>query len=515
MCEYPKDQKKILTPEKTVSLVEEEAFLEIDNIEGCNVEMDDEATVNDRTADEDDDDGDSGSCSIVGLAAEPKKSNSLTDKSDNGDDADDDDNDNDDDSVIVTIDSERLRENARLTRLLRADQLASLNVSLAMDAERDRVHRYIETDLELQREIEMIVRESIRPTTDKCISVSLNNQVVLVPVTIRISDRLASYIWGAPRQYRSQSFPFVEEFDRLLDGLSRTSEKRRLFAGIMPSDGVTLPRTFAVFAVRYVRTNCLTSRQTPQHQQQHRWATQSRDIENIALPSGHQQGHHGDNGNQPSSSSWNKKPMTNTIFGLYQYCDFSVMIIRDNRVVDYAVHGVHSNIAETITRHKPEVVYYNAQPDDALDVFVRYEWQPFYECLRDIARPVSIYRNNRELFNTLPFCTRCDTFCAFCHALRDIRSLIARPWQISRSVTANLETTQIENRRQERSNLAHRDTMCDEPSSRPFKRQRSRYEPYHKTCRGADWRHQARSRRPRRMQSNKFNYNANCEQFRL
>lgn len=518
---------------------DEDSYLTIDGV----YSEDDEETAEENETTNDDDDNDiDGTCSIVDaneikkidsnnnegdISKDIKADNSSKTKNEdnnNNEDEDADDDDDDDDNVTITINAEKIEEHTRLIKLLRTNQLDVL--------EQNQVQQYVETDLELQREIEMIVRESIQPNTNKCIAVMLNNQIILIPNNIRISDRLASYIWGTAKQYTNQLFPYSHEFDLLLKGLSQAAINRRMFVGIPSAANVTLPTTFAIFAVRYVRTNCLapkSQRTLNHHHLQHQSSLGSDNnnthtFNNVLINTS--------NNNNNNNNSYinnnainlncnvNIEKKMSTIMGLYQYCDFSIIMIRDNCVVDYAIHGVHSNIAEVIERHQPEAVYYNAQMGDALDTFVKYEWQPFYECLRNVAKPISIYRNTRELFNTLPFCQRCDTFCAFCHALRDTRSLIAQPWQAFKlsfppplpspppTPPPPLMSLPI-------IPIHHKQYSIPPPSLSPASL--LRYEPYRKIRNGKniDWKYYARSRRPRRLSMNRFNYNSNCASFRF
>lgn len=515
---------------------DEDSYLTIDGVYSDDDEEDedddnDEKGEEARTKEDDD-----GTCSIVD-ANEIKKTvddnNNTNDKFKKEHDEDDDNDDDDDDNVTITINAEKLKEHSRLTKLLRTNQLDALD--------QNQVQQYVETDLELQREIEMIVRESIQPNTSKCVTVMLNNQIILIPNNIRISDRLTNYIWGTPKQYTNQLFPYSHEFDLLLKGLSETAINRRMFIGIpSAASNATLPKTFAIFAVRYIRTNCLAPKSQQRSDPLHMLESEfNRVLINTNINHHNHNINNNNNSNNTnnhnnfnntflvnSSSNNNVEKKVPTIMGLYQYCDFSIIMIRNNCVVDYAIHGVHSNIAEVIELHKPEVVYYNAQPGDALDTFIKYEWQPFYECLRNIAKPISIYRNVRELFNTLPFCQRYDTFCAFCHALRDTRSLIAQPWQVYTPPLPPIQSSPPPPTPRPLMSLPtivpihHKQYSMVAPlppsSSSSTTSTLRRYEPYRRTRnKNVDWKYYARSRRPRRLSLNRFNYNSNCASFRF
>lgn len=267
--------------------------------------------------------------------------------------------DDDDEDVNVIIDTGSIEEEQR-----RLQQLLSMNHrAVAVASSND-------LDVELKNEIRRLVALSISPSTDKSITVLVNNQLILVPVTVKLSDRLVSHIWPAERVYVESKLPFQDEFNNLLiPNVKRHGD------------------TFGIFSVKYNKTQYLRN---------------------------YGGGGGGHSGGLKECSS-----------GLYQYCDFAAIIVSNNRVIDYAVHGHRSNINRMFERHRPRRIYYNARLNDALYVFVNYKYQPFYESLKDVSRPVQIHRNvGGKPFNTLPFCDRKDAFCALCCGLRDTRGFI-------------------------------------------------------------------------------------------
>lgn len=270
-----------------------------------------------------------------------------------------------DEDVNVIIDSDSIKEEQR-----RLQQLLSMNHCLFPSTSSSTTS---DSDIELKNEIRKLITLSISPSTDRSITVLVNNQLILVPVTVKLSDRLISHIWPPERVYVESKLPFQDEFNNLLiPNVKRHGD------------------TFGIFSVKYNKTQYLRNQ------------------------SGGCVGGSSLGGGLKECSS-----------GLYQYCDFAAVIVSNNRVIDYAVHGHRSNINRMFERHRPRRIYYNARLNDALYVFVNYKYQPFYESLKDVSRPVQIHRNvGGKPFNTLPFCDRKDAFCALCCALRDTRGFI-------------------------------------------------------------------------------------------
>jgi hypothetical protein len=324
---------------------------------------------------EDDDDGDSGGDYEMILIPETKEeeeeeelNNNNKEVKENEDDKYDDD-DGDDDGINVIID-QSLIEQENLQKLLSLDHLKNMT---RFDNDHDQ-----NIDLEMQIEIENLIKLSISPSTAKYIAVLVNNQLILIPDKVKISDRLARYIWSSPKMYQPTVFPFINEFNKMLIKDSRYND------------------TFAIFAVRYNKTPYMQRSK-------------------ISL----------DNGNTYHNRNdyFGAEERNFSVKHINQYCDFAAIIIKENKVIDYAIHGVKSNINEMILAHNPRRIYYNAKKDDFLDIFVNYPYQPFYEVMKNISYPVQIY-HEQEFINTLPFCERQNPFCAFCRALKDVRGFL-------------------------------------------------------------------------------------------
>lgn len=118
--------------------------------------------------------------------------------------------DDDDDNINVKIDLQGKTESERLSSLLATNHMSTVPIIC------NKNYTYHALDLEIEKEIEKLVRISICPATDKHITVQIDNQLILVPHNVRLSDRLASYIWGHHRPYVQSMIPYAAEFDRVL-----------------------------------------------------------------------------------------------------------------------------------------------------------------------------------------------------------------------------------------------------------------------------------------------------------
>lgn len=237
--------------------------------------------------------------------------------------------------------------------------------------------------MELQQEINNLIKVSINPATSKTITVMYQNQLILIPVYMAISSRLSAIFWSQPMAYIQSSIPFMSEFNKYL------TEARVDGANVYP-DGTRVSDTIAIFAATYKKSTISYN-----------------DVQNNILK------------NENLDVGF-KRCST----GIYRYHDFAIIIMNNGRIIDYAIHGYVSNVNDAIYRHNPKRIYYNARPGDALDVFLNYPYQPFYSAMHENLTPIQINRTIDCCFNTLAFCERRAPFCALCYALKDLRGFI-------------------------------------------------------------------------------------------
>lgn len=246
-------------------------------------------------------------------------------------------------------------------------------------------------DLEIKNEIDALVESSI-DIDGPCITILFANQLILVPVTAKISNRLASILWSLEKDYIESTFPHIELYNKLL----KTAYIKN------GGNGNKDDELFAYLTTKYERKTLnreIYKNQQSQYQQQ---------IQR----------------QQQQQQQQNNNEFKDCFSGLYRYTDFAIFIVKNGIIIDYAVHGYVSSINGIIEKHKPKNIYYNAKTNDALDVFLKYPYQPFYTTMKDRLVPIQIHKLNNDQFNPLAFCIRHDVFCASCIGLRDLRNFL-------------------------------------------------------------------------------------------
>ena len=443
------------------------------------------------------------------------------------DDYDDDDGDNDD--IIITLNppqQQQLIPTLNSTNeIINSSIDYNLNNTTDTNTTNDFVAAHEETqlnklinnnalhsvndDIAIQNELHNLVTDSILLPTSKCITVKYNNQIILIPATTKISDRLASLFWSYPKTYQKHDLPFIEQFNQsLLMNRNHTVDFQNLHEDIITSTTIThndtdtkydpinpniiddkyfATETYNNDLVNIVHddtydglafngdTSSLDSTTTTTTTATTAAATSTSptisttDADNVITNSHNvnkcaifavkykknvicmnpnvMTNNTSTSGISTTANNSNYYNQDDNTFkrsntGIYQYCDFAAVILQDGQVVDYAIHGYASNIADMINIHKPKYVYYNARPNDALDVFMNYPYQPFYSACYGKLFPVRINRTN-QFFNPMAFCQRNDVFCALCNCLRDVRGLLIKlPTQITTVLNYNYHQQQ-------------------------------------------------------------------------
>lgn len=241
-------------------------------------------------------------------------------------------------------------------------------------------------DLDLQNEINTLLKKSIKLRSSKCISLYVNNHLILVYINTPISSRLAILAWGQPLTYIKCKFPLQDEFNDFLNKFYLS----RQFTTY--NDGTDRTETIAFFSAVYKKTSIVLNNQQSKYNDDNTY------------------------------NDCMKKRYNNN--GLYRYYDFTLIILKSGFIIDYSIHSYKSNICDLITEYKPKCIYYNAIKDDPLDIFLNYQYQPFYESFKNLLKPISINKPKRDDINYLAFCERNELYCSFCLALREIRAFI-------------------------------------------------------------------------------------------
>lgn len=280
------------------------------------------------------------------------------------------DDDDDDDNINIIINYDRM-ENKKIANLSKPTHNV-YNIDYSHD-------------VELQQELKNLVLSSINPKTSKTITVQYLNQLILIPINVAISSRLSALFWSPSLMFEERKLPFVDEFNRIIGG----AKMHLTECGYKYPDGTNISETVAIFGATYKKNMINVGNDSVNHSLKHD------DAENF------------------------KSCHT----GIYRYYDFALLIVKNGQIIDYAIHAYASNINEAIYHYRPTKIFYNAVANDALDVFLRYPYQPFYASTFEKLQPcrVSILR---DYFNILVFCERRSAFCALCNCLKYLRSLL-------------------------------------------------------------------------------------------
>lgn len=328
---------------------------------------------------------------INNITADNNNINNDTMTKKNDGDGNDANNDDDaDDGIEVIIDDSRIDPD--LENISRDEEL--LRLKHVMDESNVYKQPYVD-DLALNAEVQKLVRISINPTKCKYITVKFMDQTILIPQNVEISNILSSMIWAYPKNYTRMVLPSQDEFNRNMD---KCRASNKYWPKTYP-DGIPFSSKIGIFSAKY-KKNIIAA-----------------DIGLSPLLR--------TNANKFTPPGSNDEGFKHSSSGVYQYCDFALLIIENGVIIDYAIHGFRSNINECIDVHKPVKIFYNATPGDALDVFMNYPYQPFFPAMNGLMMPIRIYRLP-EKFNSISFCERNDVFCALCLALKDFRGLMFR-----------------------------------------------------------------------------------------
>lgn len=299
---------------------------------------------------------------------------------------------------------------------------------------KDQEMPYINQDIQLQSEINEIIRKSIQPKTHKLITAMYQKRLITIESTQVISPRLTNVLWGPPLPYMAPMRPnpleiLTSYFKKMQRECGNCEQTGTYCNGRWPVD-----ETFGIIAAVYSKTtttiNTLPSllrQQQQQQQQQSSNILQQQQLEHAMsklamnnplndLPQPRRVRNNKNNGNMVNGAIAVKSTP------LYRYYDFTLLIVRNGEVLNYAIHGHHSNFASLINEYQPRQVFCNAIAGDSLDTFLRYEYQPFYSALSGRLRLLKL--NLIPLCNYISFCYRRDSFCSFCQALRYLNTFI-------------------------------------------------------------------------------------------
>lgn len=282
------------------------------------------------------------------------------------------------------------------------------------------------SDIALQSEINNLIKKSININNRDTVTVMCQNQTLLIQNKTEISSRLASLIWGTPMMYQKNMPPSIENLNGFITQLQNNCS---MHCSDAYCDGTNISETIGVFAATYQK--CATHMSSDNLQKNRQCSNNNSGSSSNSS-----------NSNNSSSTNNNNDVLKNKRYniGLYRYYDFTLLILKDGKIIDYAIHGVRSNLNDLINEHNPRKIYCNVTTGDALDIFLNYEYQPFYSTM--YGRMHKLKLSPLEIYNFLYFCERSNVFCSFCLALKYLCALIvAHPNTILEKVQNKNKTT--------------------------------------------------------------------------
>lgn len=287
----------------------------------------------------------------------------------------------------------------------------------AVKNEQQLMEQRVVEETERQREIDKLIKISITQgiNTDDSIALFIDGRVILVSSKQELSDNLRAYIWGNEKPYTHQPLKYLNVLNEL--GLSTGTQFKA------PNE------VWGIIAVKYESINTMTNIQ--RHRRHHN--------------------------NIPT-----QKTSANNKHGVYWISDCSLLLIRNNQIIDYGIWGVHSNFNDMIARNPPTEIFYNATVNDPTWRFLNYKYQPFYNIIQRYGSPMRIQRDRNIL--TMAMCDRLDIYCSLCNGIKDFLGLTKN---LKQTIELQQRTVEYEERAKQRKVIFHRHQRRYNPYAQP------------------------------------------------
>lgn len=220
-----------------------------------------------------------------------------------------------------------------------------------------------ENDVLFNTEIQNIIENSYNNIGDSIIGYDKNKKIIFpIPINFEISSRLIDYLWNKPCIEKNEPLKFQNQdsFEKYLGDKYKnfTNEHIGFFGFHYWKSGKTFKLT-------------------------------------------HKDGKFG-----------NKPESPRILPGCFVFDDFSLVIMKSGKVVDYAIHGVENNINEVIRKYQPSVILYPGREEDPISTFLKYKYQPFSEFSNTF---IPIQFNKFKKYRVIQNCNRLNEFCSFCN----------------------------------------------------------------------------------------------------
>lgn len=315
-----------------------------------------------------------------------------------------------------SVSMEQTVEDLRLLSILNADSYY------------EKVENVLQRDLAVKSEIDTLLKKSVFLTNNRCVAVHYCGRVLLVSTDTPLSSRMMNIFWNVPLPYQQTTLDGDGNSSvNLTDLAYKNLTPRVIDHQIQPSDVIV------IFAAKYEKKWTMIAARSKSNEKSKSHYGSMRAVGGSASNAGA-----GAATGAMMPNSMGTQTFKDSKTG-YLYTEFAALVVQYGKIIDIADHGRISNVRDMILKHRPKKIFYNSLPNEALDVFMRYPYQPFYGSFDTLDKlaPVRINRIN-DGFNTLAFCRRQDAFCSFCIAMRDYRGLLFQlptcskpePWNV-------------------------------------------------------------------------------------
>lgn len=239
------------------------------------------------------------------------------------------------------------------------------------------IMKSLTNDVETTEELKQLMEKSLNANSANVIPITIIYDEIIIPILDHsqpISDHLRCLVWKNEVSYRRYFMKNNSLFEKLIETIAANNK-------------TNIGEYVAFFAAKY------------QKMKRDIWKTNH-------------------NNNHYTNGDFNQQDNNSMYKNLYFYNEFSIIVLKDGKFVDAAIHGLYSSINSVINKYKPKKIYCYGTENSAIGAFIRYPYQPFYESLHTRVQFVA-GRMQNEMAKIM-FCHQNKMFCAFCRCIDTI-----------------------------------------------------------------------------------------------
>ena len=248
------------------------------------------------------------------------------------------------------------------------------------------IRNYKDDFLKIKLEIDNLLKlNALGLKTNKVVSCLLNGLIIFIPYYYYISPKLTNLLWKPECQYESYKHEYLKDFNCILSKISNSSSNNEK----------TNSAFVGFFSAKYQTTNYKFN-----------------NCSNIVF------------------EKKNNNNNNNNLIKPYIYTDFTLCVLKDNKIIDVAIHGFKNSISSLIDKYNLKIIYCNGKINDSLCMFLNYKYQPFYEIMKNKIKFINLskfeFYMETKFINQFLYCERNDKFCSFCKNLNFILTFYDR-----------------------------------------------------------------------------------------